>query len=79
MHKVPTSLEVYVLALPGEIRSFKLSRQRNSNVCMNETSNSDKHSGSYCLPKIVKRVVSKSHHFYSTCSKCPPSAPLKFV
>jgi len=69
----------YVLALPWEIWSVRLSRQRNNKVyiwVINWMATNSNMTGSYCLLKKVTRVT--SHHlYYSMCSKCPPPAQMQ--
>jgi len=64
---MPTSPK-YVLALPWEIWS-ELSTQY---LRVNESLNSYKTTGSYCLDN--RQTCSKLHRLYTTCSKCLPPA-----
>jgi len=62
--KCPLHLK-YMLTLPWEIQSVTLSHQRSNcmYILMNQWIATNT-TGSYCLPKIVKRVVS---HIIGTC------------
>jgi len=68
----------YVLALPWEIWSDRLSRQCSTymDILMNHWIASTT-TGSYCRKN--HQTCSKYHHLYTTCLKCPPPARIKFT
>jgi len=78
--KCPLHLK-YVLALPWEIWSVRLSHKRSRSIYIyvnfNELSNSYKTTGSYCLEK--RQTCSKSYHLHIICSKYLPPRKHKHV
>jgi len=72
--KFPVHLN-YLLVLPWESWSDRLSCQRSTCTFQSIIKTATNTTGSYC--RTNRQTSSKTHHPYTTCSKCPPPGHTK--